>query len=119
MGYVIECRDAGFPAELLIPIEPGNPENPKSGKAPAVLNSIGEWVGLADWANLTTPWDVKAQADADGANCGLVLGCSGNTQDGPIAFAAVDIDLYEGQEEHRDRFVNLIAANWPAFTLLV
>ena len=123
MGYIIECRDAGIPEELLIPIQPPyfdhNTKDVEGGKTPAVLNSIGEWVPIKGWQNLTTPWELKAQADTDGANCGLVLGCSGNTPNGPVAFAAMDIDFKKGQEAQRDLFINHFASIWPGSALLI
>src|SRR6185437_16684803 len=108
MGHIIDCRDAGIPEELLIPIEP-------MGKKPAVPNAIGEWVGLDGWEKLDISWQVKAEADERGASCGLVMGSGAQG----LQFAAVDIDLFEGNERHRDSLVNYIASIWPDFSLLI
>lgn len=123
MGFITECRDAGIPEELLIPIRPPylnhNTGEMDGGKAPAAPNSVGDWIGLHDWNKLTTPWAVKEDADAQGANAGLILGAPGNTPNGPVAFAALDIDLYEGQEIERDKLLNHLATSWPNSLLLV
>src|SRR5690348_11225546 len=124
MGYIAECRDAGIPEELLIPVQPPflslpieDERRQKSGKFPAVPTATGDWIPMEGWEKLDTPWRVKKDADDAGANCGLILGCSDKA--GTVAFAAVDIDLYEGQEQERDKLLNNFASVWPDATVLV
>ena len=123
MGYITECRDAGIPEQLLIPIQPPYMNQAsgemEGGKEPAMMNGLGEWAPLANWGQLTLPWQAKVEADQSGANCGLVLGCGVETDAGPMAFAAVDIDFLAGREEQRDKFINHFAAVWPETVLLI
>jgi P4 family phage/plasmid primase-like protien len=98
MGYISNASDAGFPASLLIPvcppiahgIEPGG-----LGKAPALpSDEPGYWRNLSKWQNGVSE-HVRAFADKQGANCGLILGIPVND----CQFVCVDFDLLTGEAE--------------------
>lgn len=111
MSLFEACRDAGIPQRLLIPVRPWDKPDERgngAGKAPAFVRDGGVWDGLYDWEKCNTPWETCLICEKYGGNVGLVLGTGSEW-----TFAALDMDLDPGQEEHRDRLISLLASLHP------
>jgi putative DNA primase/helicase len=122
MGAISDCKAGGIPATLLVPIRPWDKpdaEGKNAGKAPAVVNNNGEWVGIPNWQRGVLPEELDL-ADRCGGNAGLALGCPESASDDALwNFAALDIDFDSGQEAHRDRLVHAFAGAWDGQSLLI
>lgn len=75
MHAIQAFRDAGFPDSVLLPIIPHNgTKDARAGKSPGTLNTSGDWVGLANWAQSPVDSSVLSSLDKLQANCGVRLG---------------------------------------------
>ncbi len=107
MGTLLECRDvAGLPEALLLPIEP-------KGKKPAIYDVVSHnWRNLPGWQKADLEWEGKIPSDEAGCNVGLLLGVPGKVGDRDVSFAAIDIDLNEGEEECRGAILKSFVQAW-------
>lgn len=90
-GRIAAVANAGFPADLLIPIAPitAPPERfsaKQAGKAPARWGDFG-WARLGEWQLGCSPQE-RMEADAHACNAGLILGVP---KAGRL-YLAIDID---------------------------
>lgn len=113
MSLLHECRAAGIPESLLIPILPWNvpdKEGKNAGKMPAQIDNNGNWMPLHNWRQGSINEHVLRIADEKGCNWGLILGSPDAAEQ--WNFAAVDVDLNEGEEVHRARIVHKFSEHW-------
>ena len=99
-GLVSLAVDAGLPLDLALPVEPPNLGWPlddqrriNSGKAPALPNSIGDWVKLEGWNNKPIHPENLRDAGQAGCNVGMVLG---KVSTSGMHALAIDIDCQGG-----------------------
>lgn len=121
MGSIKDCKDAGIPASLLIPIRPHDKPDRDglgAGKAPAEVNNNGEWIKLHGWPKGVQP-EVLDLADSMGCNGGVGLGNPDSATNPIWNFAAIDLDLNDGEVVHRTRIINAFAEKWSGQVLLV
>lgn len=117
MSLFEACRAAGIPQGLLIPLRPWDKPDERgngAGKAPASVGDGGIWYNLSGWERCNTPWETCITSENYGANVGLILGAGLD-----YAFAALDFDLNEGCEEHRNRLLTLLASLFPDQIILI
>jgi hypothetical protein len=109
-GATKVCKAFGVPSSLLLPIIRWDAmlhSNPKSaGKAPAIPDpgfpdDDSKWVGCSGWESGHMPSGALFRSDVAGGNAGLLLGMP-DAVEPSFNLQAVDIDLNEGCETHRD-----------------
>ena len=94
-----ECRAAGVPGHILIPLLPADVGFPDvkgvlqgHGKAPAKFEPAGGWAPLSKWQQGGIGRHVLNAANLEGGNGGLLLGAVANE----AQYVAIDIDLNAG-----------------------